>query len=268
MVVSRRRFRLIAALLAAFAGAGLHPAQAVTVDLELQLLIDVSGSINKREFELQSGGYAAAFRNPLIQDTILGTESGRVGAIAAQVIFWSRADRQHIVADWTMLDSLSAIESFAGTIESAPRPFGGRTAPGAAIRFGTSLFADNGFEGTKLIMDVSGDGVQNQGAKTSKARDEALAAGIDRINGLPIGGPAIRDFYQQNVIGGTNAFALLAEDIDDFADAIRDKLFFEISGGGPEESEVPEIDVASGLGALAALGAMLALVRERRRPAA
>jgi hypothetical protein len=252
---------------AAWIGMQASAAQAVAVDVELQLLIDVSRSITDSEFVLQSGGYANAFLNPIIQNEILRVDNARIGSIAAQVIFWSKSSRQQVAVDWTLLDSSAAIDAFAGAINAAPRPFAGRTAPGSAIRFGTPLFADNGFEGTSLVMDVSGDGVQNHGANTSRARDDALAAGIDRINGLPIGGPEVRDFYQSDVIGGTGSFAIMAADMDDFSDAIRDKLFFEISGADPDEIEAPEIDAASGLGALAALGAMLALVRERRRKA-
>lgn len=45
-------------------------AEAVPLDLELSLLVDVSGSVSGSEFSLQRGGYSAAFRSGRLQDLI------------------------------------------------------------------------------------------------------------------------------------------------------------------------------------------------------
>ena len=103
----------------------------------------------------------------------------------------------------------------------------------AAINFATPLFSGNGFEGTKLVMDVSGDGTSNA-ANTQAARDNAAAAGIV-INGLSIGGPAIDNFYQNNVITA-GGFLQPAADFDDFGTAVTTKIGREIVGNIPEPS--------------------------------
>lgn len=254
---------LIAA--AAFAVAGLFAgnADATPVDVELQLLVDTSGSVSGSEFALQRNGYADAFRSGNIQDAILDTDSGnRFGSVAVQFIYWAGSSNQAIGVDWTLLDSTTAIDDFADAIEATSRPFNGSTAPGSAINFGAPLFATNGFDGTTQVMDVSGDGTQNAGANTAAARDAALAAGIDRINGLPIGGSsAVEAFYMNTVIGGTGAFSLPASSFADFGDAVALKLAAEITGmppGGP--SNVIPLPAGawllfSGLGAIGVLRA-------------
>jgi hypothetical protein len=202
---------------------------ATPVDIELQLLIDVSGSIDSAEFALQKGGYSNAFRDAGIQSAITDTSDGAIGAIAAQLIYWSSSYQQVVGVDWTLIDSTTAANDFADLIDDTIRPYSGSTAPGSAIAFGDGLFA-NTFEGSKLIMDVSGDGTQNDGYNTALARDAALSAGIDTINGLAIGGSSLVDWYAANVIGGTGAFVLQATDFAAFDAAIKTKIFREVNG--------------------------------------
>jgi Protein of unknown function (DUF1194) len=209
-------------------------AEAVPVDLELSLLVDVSGSVDDNEFSLQRGGYSSAFRNGAIQNAILDTSGGRTGAIAVNFIYWSSAGEQQQALGWTLIDSAAASNAFADAIDNAGRPFFGLTAPGSALTFATPLFANNGYEGSSLIIDVSGDGAENDGVDTATARDAALAAGIDRINGIAIlGESGLEDFYMNEVIGGTDAFLLTAATFEDFEDAIAQKLKAEITGEPP-----------------------------------
>ena len=205
-------------------------AHAVPVDLELQLLVDVSGSVNSSEFALQAQGYADAFRSAEVQNAIAG---GQIGSIAVQLVFWSGSSQQAIGVDWVQLSSAADANSFADAILAAGRPFRGGTQISSAIDFGAAQFA-NGFEGTRNVMDVSGDGRSNA-SRTAAARDAALAGGIDTINGIAIGDEAVRQFYEDNVIGGIGAFVLLASTFEDFDAAIRQKLLVEISMG----NEVP-----------------------------
>ena len=252
-----------AAVAVAAMSLGAPSAQAVPVDLELQLLMDVSGSVSAGEFTLQRQGYSDAFRSASIQDAIL---NGTIGSIAVQYVQWSSSFQQIVSVDWTLIDSATAANDFADAIDLAPRSFNGATAPGSAMNFGLPLFGtetgglvDNGYEGTRLVMDVSGDGAQNDGASTSAARDAALAAGVDTINGVIIlGDPGLDLFYQNNVIGGTNAFLEVANDFNDFTDAIDRKILREIQGGGA----VPE-PVTATLG-LMSLGALGAATRRRK----
>ena len=240
-----------AASVAAFMAAGLlsQPAAAVPVGLELALLVDVSGSVDASEFALQRDGYVQAFQSAAVQNEIMASQGG---AIAATLIYWSGSAEQSQVVGWTLINDALTANAFASAIQVAPRPFAGQTAPGSAIAFSDGLFGTetgglaNGFESLRQVIDVSGDGVENQGVDTATARNAALAAGVDTINGLAILGDAgVQAFYQNEIVGGTNGFLVIANDFGDFASAIQAKLIKEVT--------VPEPGTL-GLLALALLG--------------
>lgn len=249
------------ALAGAMSVASFNVADAATVvDVELQLLVDVSGSVSSSEFALQRDGYVNAFKSSTIQDAILSTGNGRLGKIAAELIYWSSASQQAVAVGWSLLDSMDSINAFADAISIAARPFSGGTNIDSAINFGYPRFNTNDYDGSSQVIDVSGDGTSNS-TLTAAARDAALAAGIDRINGLPIGGSAsIENFYSNYVVGGDGSFLVSAATFGDFSDAVQKKLELEISGGGPAPVPLPGAVWLLG-GAIAGLGA----VRRRER---
>ena len=216
------------------------PVPATLVDTELQLLVDISGSVNATEYNLQLKGYVNAFRSSAVQSAITGVNYGN---IAVQFVYWSGRKEQKVMADWTLINSIATANAFADTLSVLSRPFNGMTGVGEAIDFGLTEFqADNGFDGTHMVMDVSGDGTANQPRNTADARDAALAY-IDTINGLPIGSNlSLAKWYQDNVIGGTDSFMLPAENFKDFQAAIEDKLIQEI---GPPPAVPEPITLAS-----------------------
>lgn len=223
------------------------------VDLELQLLVDVSGSVNTNEFNLQRSGYADTFKSTDIHNAIA---SGTHGSIAAQLIYWSGPSEQSIAVDWFLLDSAASSTAFGDAILAAGRPFGGLTAIGSAINYGSPLFGTNDYDGTRWVIDVSGDGSTNSGDSTSAARDAALLAGVDTINGLVIGGSSsVFDHYQNNVIGGTDAFVVTAAGFDDFGDAVYDKIYSEITETPPQVPE-PNSWMLMGTGVIGLIGYM------------
>lgn len=211
----------------------------VPVDVELQLLLDVSGSVNNTEYQLQLDGYASAFDSSELQETIL---SGDLGKIAVQLIMWSGADNQQVVIDWTLVDSPSSASSLAQSIATISRPFSGWTGIGSAIEYSYPLFASNGFVGTRNVVDVSGDGTNNSGVLPSAASAEALASGVDTINGIVITtNQRVIDEYVDNVVGGDNAFVMVTDNYVDFEDALALKLANEVQGTVPKEAiAVPE----------------------------
>jgi len=229
----------------------------ILVSTELSLLVDVSGSVSATEFALQRNGYVAAFQSVTVQNLIANTPNG----IAVNFIYWSGAVQQQQAVGWTHLTNAASSNSFAALIQATNRPFGGSTAPGSALNFAVPLFASNNFTGDRQVIDVSGDGAQNDGADTLTARNAALAAGIDAINGLPILGEAgLLAFYQNNIQGGSGSFTLAAANFQSFNAAVENKLFREISVSNP----IPEPATLAVFGGIALAGAL----GYRRRKAA
>jgi hypothetical protein len=221
-------------------------AQAANVDLELALLVDVSGSISTSEFNTQKQGYVNAFNSAAVQNAI---SSGTEGKIAVAMMYWSSAGQQQLAIDWT---EVTIASDFANLISATTRPFNNSTAPGSAINAIVPTFTSNAFDAPRQVIDVSGDGEQNAGASTSTARDNALLAGIDTINGIYIGGSALGDWYNANIKGGTNGFVLQATGFDTFGTAVQRKLTAEISGN-QIPLPLPAVLLLSGLGGLGVL---------------
>jgi hypothetical protein len=226
------------AIVALAAMSALSDARAEEVDLELVLAVDVSTSIDEGEFALQRNGYAQAFLNP---DVIAAIRSGPHGRIAVAYVEWAAAESQRLVVPWTVLSDAESGTLFAEEILAAPRSFKGWTSISGAIDFAMEVFATNPHSGTRRVIDVSGDGINNSGRPAETARDEAVAHGIT-INGIVIMNdvpsamsfwrpdPALDDFYRDRVIGGPGAFVIVVEDFTTFGHAIRNKLLREIAG--------------------------------------
>ncbi|WP_451985496.1 DUF1194 domain-containing protein [Azospirillum endophyticum] len=226
---------LLCLFLSAVPGAAQTP-----VDLELVLAIDVSGSVDPDEAKLQRNGYVQALLNPKVQAAIRG---GPFGRISATYVEWAGESHQHIVVPWTELSDPASVERFAAVVAEAPMVSEQWTSISAVIDYAVPLFGSNRFEGTRRVIDISGDGENNRGRPVEEARDAAVARGIT-INGLPIlndrpnpwGGAAPNDlegYYRDHVIGGPGAFLVPARDFDAFADAILNKLLLEVSGVQP-----------------------------------
>lgn len=199
------------------------------VDLELVLAVDSSSSVNYSEFDLQMRGLADAFRHPAVRAAIA---SATPNGIAVSLVQWSGDGEQVLAVDWAEIRGTATADAMARRIDATPRlVVGGATAIGSAIAYSTDLLRDNTFQGARRTIDISGDGINNQGEFAATARARAMAAGIT-VNGLAILNerPDLGTYYLAGVVGGPRSFLLTADDYDDFARAIRLKLITEISG--------------------------------------
>ena len=201
---------------------------ATTVDVNLVLAIDASGSVDDDRFELQKRGFAAAFRDPKVLQAI---RAGDHKSIAVFMLQWTGPPLQEVMVPWTLVSDERSAAVLAAVIEATPRRLmGGGTSISGAIDYSVKALAASPYLGTRRVIDISGDGSNNLGRPAEQARDEAVRMGI-RINGLPILAvePDLDQYFRQNVIGGPGAFVIAAKNYDQFAEAILRKLITEIS---------------------------------------
>ena len=209
-------------------------AQQIETDLELVLLADASGSIDADELAFQRQSYATAITDPAVVSAIQNT---LYGSIAVTYVEW--ATNQATVVDWTIIADEDSAKAFADALIGPPRQAGGRNAIGSALLYGMAQINDNNINGFRRVIDFSGDSMGNSyGPPITQARDEVIANGIT-INALPIlrGGQIGFDLptaYEQNIIGGPNAFVIPAESGPEFTEAVKRKLILEIAGATPE----------------------------------
>jgi hypothetical protein len=252
--------RICSTVLVAYALlAGAAWAQAESeVDLALVLAVDISNSMDPEEQELQRDGFVDAFRSPLVQDAI---QAGSLGRIAVVYMEWAGSRRQTIVVPWTIIEGPASAAGFADRLAQAPTQRAPRTSISGAIDLGVRLLSDSKIEASRQVIDISGDGANNEGRSVTQARDEALAQGVT-INGLPIMLNRARGYYDVEnldlyyrdcVIGGSGAFMVPIRERQQFAQAIKTKIIREIAGletsptVRPIQAEAPTACPSSGL---------------------
>lgn len=238
---SRRKalssFLTLAALLASFPT---HAQTAETdVDVELVLAVDASRSMEPFEQKIQREGYIAAFRR---KDVIDAIREGVHGRVAITYVEWAGSTLQRTIVPWTLVDGTASAEKFAAALDQPIPSTQSRTSISGAIDFSSTLFDNNGFKGMRKVIDVSGDGANNNGRPVAEARDQALAKGIT-VNGLPLmtrgdfySDWAVKDldiYYSNCVIGGPGAFMIPVNTWDQFPEAVRRKLVLELAGITP-----------------------------------
>ncbi|HVM81310.1 MAG TPA: DUF1194 domain-containing protein [Stellaceae bacterium] len=215
-------FFLAAAALAAFP----QLARAAEADVALVLALDVSLSVDESEYRLQRDGIAEAFESPALEAAVAG---GAHRAIEVLVLEWSEPDQQTVTVDWTRISDAASARAFAAKLRATGRSATGRTAIGSALLAAAAAFERLPEKATRLVIDVSGDGMANVGPPPSEVRDMLVAKGIT-INGLVIlnDEPWVDQYYDMNVVGGAGAFLMQVEDYRSFAGAIRQKLISEL----------------------------------------
>jgi hypothetical protein len=210
------------------------PARAETeVDLALVLAVDISFSMDPDEQTLQREGFVEAFKSQIVHDAI---RRGAVGRIAVTYMEWAGAADQRVVMPWTILDGATSAVAFADELARKPNRRAARTSISGAIDFSVKLLAEGDLAALRKVIDVSGDGPNNQGRPVTAARADAVAAGIT-VNGLPIALKApgyfdlvdLDEYFRDCVIGGQGAFLVPARDKAQFRDAVKTKIIMEIA---------------------------------------
>lgn len=190
----------------------------------LILLIDVSGSVSNDNIALQRQGIVAALEAPQVKKTVLSQSGG----MAISVIEWSSTTR--IILPWYHVKTSQGLDAVIEHLQNEPTGGGGVTAMGSALQKALEYFQQAPCDAELKIIDISGDGENNEGPVPQQFRDQAQERMIT-INGLPIVTylePDIADYYQNNVVTH-DGFVITAEDFQDFSRALRRKLVLEIS---------------------------------------
>ena len=187
-------------------------AQPILVDLELAFMVDVSRSVSYHELEIQRRGYAAALRSDALADAV---GSGAMGRIAITYVEWAGSQRE--IVPWTLIESREDLHAFADALTVTFNPTMRRTSISEALAYATAAINSNDYDGIRRVIDVSGDGPNNQGRHVEEMRDAAISQGIV-INGLPLLTQdglwslwSIDDldvYYRDCVIGGPGAFVV------------------------------------------------------------
>ena len=153
-----------------------------SVDIELVIAVDISYSMDLDELAVQREGYAQAI---VSKEFLQAMRTGPHSKVAATYFEWSASNDQKIIIPWRVIDGPESADAVADEIMKAPVRRGSRTSISGAINFAMPLFEENPYHGLRRIIDISGDGPNNNGAPVTAARDAALQKGIT-INGLPI----------------------------------------------------------------------------------
>ena len=219
----------------------------IGVDVELVMAVDISYSMDFDELKLQRDGYVEALAS---QEFLNALKQGMHGKVAVTMVEWAGVNDQRIVLPWRLIDGPASAQAVAAELAAAPVRRAFRTSISGALLFSAPLFEGNGFTGIRRVIDVSGDGTNNQGPLIQITRDEVVARGIT-INGLPImlkepqpGSVDIKELdidYEDCVIGGPGAFVVPIREREKFKEAIRAKLVLDIA----DRSNVPRVIPAS-----------------------
>ncbi|MFD1912894.1 DUF1194 domain-containing protein [Halodurantibacterium flavum] len=214
----------------------------------LILALDVSASVDAQEYRLQTDGLAQALIAPAVTEAFLSLPEAPV---ALAIFEWSGQNFQETVQPWTMIESEDDLAALSALLHGRPRsPGHGTTAIGAAMGYAAGLFAE-GPACARMVLDISGDGENNDGPSPGERRDRPDLAGVT-INGLAIvselsaeeerltpSGGRLVDYYTNHVIKGADAFVEIARDFSDFETAMIRKLLRELETIMVGEAAVP-----------------------------
>jgi hypothetical protein len=240
MFRSRGKLAALGALFAALATlpAPAAPEAPTQVDVKLIIASDMSHSIDDVEAKTEREGIADVFSDPEVIRTI---ENGPFGRIAVMMLDWAGYQDQRVMIDWTIIHDKSSANAFSAKVRLLPRPSGLRTSISSALERAFEILnqSDREIVATRKVVDVSGDGPNNDGVSLEHVHETTAKNGIV-VNGLPIMDtasdsyfPDLDKYYDACVVSGAGAFLIVVKSYKDFGSAMRRKLVREISLDAP-----------------------------------
>jgi len=218
------------------------------VDVELVLAVDVSYSMDMDELAVQREGYAQAIVSKEFLQALKALPNGKISVTYFE---WAASNDQKIIIPWRVIDGPETADAVADEILKTPIRRASRTSISGAINFAMPLFENNPYPGLRRVIDISGDGPNNNGVPVTPVRDEAVSKGII-INGLPI---MVKEpsystmdienldwYYEDCVVGGPGSFVVAIKDREKFKEAIRTKLLLEVAGRTLDRPVIPVAD--------------------------
>lgn len=193
-------------------------------DLALALAVDVSGSVDSSEYRIQMDGLAAGLRDPVVSEALVRSQA------RLMLVQWTGASRQRITIPWTRIDGFAAVDAFAEQVATDPRVWRNfSTAIGEALEMTVNSFLDVP-DCKRRLIDISGDGVSNEGVEPTEIHDLLRRQGIT-VNAIAIeeSEPDLTAYFYENVIVGEGAFVVSAAGFEDYPERIRKKLLREVT---------------------------------------
>ena len=145
---------------------------AIPVDVELILAVDVSYSMDPEEQALQREGYQLAITSKEFLDAL---REGMNGKIAITYFEWAGDFDHRIIVPWRLIDGPASAAAVAAEIGRSTFRRASRTSIAGALEFAQPMFDHSGYRGLRRVIDVSGDGANNQGPLVVPVRDKVVA---------------------------------------------------------------------------------------------
>lgn len=210
---------------------GLIPTISPACDLALILAVDVSGSVDPDEYKIQRDGLARALADSVVAEALVRSRA------RVTIVQWTGASRQRVTVPWIAVEDFGAARALADAAAQDPRQWTQySTAIGEVLAVSLDLFEEVP-ECRRRVIDISGDGVSNEGRPPEGFRTALSAAGVT-VNAVVIetDDKDLRGYFWENVIHGDGAFVVTASGFEQYAARIREKLIREVAdqvGTGP-----------------------------------
>lgn len=204
----------------------------------LALGLDVSGSVDAREYKLQVRGVAQALGSDAVRAVLLERVETPVELLVYE---WSGPQDQQLLLAWTRITGAAALDGVIaqlGAVERRGEATPG-TALGVAMMRGAQYLAERG-HCWRRTLDISGDGKSNLGPRPRHVKPRLEGTGIT-VNALVIGAddPVSGDmrqgeiaelsaYFSAEVIVGPEAFVEVALGFEGYREAMEAKLLREL----------------------------------------